>query len=162
MRSSIRIAVPDPTTATALPPRLEARTGFLLAKAAQRGHEIMAECLSPFGLKARHYGVLALIADDGPSGQQRMCERLWVDRTTMAKIVDDLEALGLAARRVDPANRRANLVELTSVGRRRLAKIDAAVSIAEEALFAPFTDAERAQLHTVLRRLVEGVRSGQP
>lgn len=137
-----------------LPAGLEARAGFLLNKAAQRVVALAEDALKPSGLKSRHYGVLVLLEAEGARSQQEIADRLQIDRTTMAGIVDDLERLGLAERRAHPANRRAYAVHLTSAGARSLPGLTEVVAAAEGECLASLAPAERALLTDLLGHLV--------
>lgn len=143
---------PPETQAAALPAALVATTGFLLSKAAQRAVADVEVALRPLGIRTRHYGVLAALAEAGPLSQQRLGEWLRVDRTTMIALVDDLEQLGLAARRRLSTDRRAYALELTPAGERLLADGRAVIAAAEEQTLAALSAAERRHLHALLQR----------
>ena len=136
-----------------LPPALARRTGFQLAKAAQSSAGRLAEAFAPLGIGGKHYGVMAVIADEGPASQRQLGEKLRVDRTTMVKLVDHLEGAGLAERRLDPANRRAHSVGLTPAGRETLERAEQVVSSVEEERFGGLSAEERRVLHALLDRL---------
>jgi DNA-binding MarR family transcriptional regulator len=137
-----------------LPAALAASTGYVLSKAAQRAVETFEAALRPLGIRSRHYGVLTLLVEDGPLSQQVLGERLRVDRTTMVAVVDDLERLGLAERRRDPADRRAYAIHPKPAGEETLTRARTLLAEAEEAIFAPLSAAERRQLRDLLVRLV--------
>lgn len=118
--------------------------------------QLVREALAPLGLRPKHYGVLRVLAAVGPDealSQQALGARLGIDRTTVVAVIDDLEGLGLAVRRVDPDDRRAHRIELTKPGRATLARADASVAAADDALLAPLARDERRQLHALLRRI---------
>jgi DNA-binding MarR family transcriptional regulator len=130
------------------------RLGYLLKHATAQLHELNLAALEPLGIEPREHGVMLLIADHEPGSQQQAARRLGVDRTTMVAVVDALEGKGLVRRTADPADRRRNLVELTSAGRERLDAATAASDAAERA-FLSALDADaaaglRAALQTVL------------
>jgi DNA-binding MarR family transcriptional regulator len=80
---------------------------------------------------------------------------------TLTRIVQRLEDAGLVARRPDPADARAALIDLTRAGRDRLSAIRAERSRAMAAALTTLTDAERAALGAAvpaLHRLVEELR----
>lgn len=136
-----------------LPPALARRTGFLLGKAAQRSAERLEEALGPIGIGAKHYGIMALVADEGPASQHALGEKLRVDRTTMTKLVDRLEGAGLAERRPDLRNRRAHSVRLTPAGEETLGRAEQVVSFVEQECFGGLSAEERRVLHALLERL---------
>jgi DNA-binding MarR family transcriptional regulator len=78
-----------------------------------------------------------------------------VDRTTMVALLDALERKGLVARRPDPADRRRNVVELTSGGRKTLRRATRASDQAEARLLAGLDDAEATQLRALLGRIAD-------
>ena len=56
----------------------------------------------------------------GPATQQRLAEALRLQRSTVSRLVDQLEADGVATRAPNPDDRRSVLVSLTDLGARRL------------------------------------------
>jgi DNA-binding MarR family transcriptional regulator len=69
----------------------------------------------------------------------------------MVALVDELEAAGLVARRPDPADRRARIVEPTPAGRRTLRAARADIRRAEDELLAALSPGERDSLRAQLR-----------
>ena len=145
-----------------LPAPLARSVGFLLAKATQRAAEAMESALRPHSLKSRHYGVLVVLRERGPKSQQEVADLLAIDRTTMASVVDELEALGLAQRRPYPGNRRAHQVSLTERGAERLAELDGAVREADRALTAGLPAAEADELRRLVARVAFPERPPAP
>jgi DNA-binding MarR family transcriptional regulator len=135
------------------PAALSESIALLTGRAARLAGERLAEALAPLGLRVRHYGVLQALAESGPSSQQALGRWLGIDRTTMVGTVDDLERLGLVARKPDPTDRRAYRVELTARGRTILVRATGAAAAAERALLAPLAPAEQQALRDVLQRL---------
>jgi len=76
-----------------LPPALARWTATLLNRAAQKMRETFESRVAHLGLRSKYYGVLALL-EDGPLTQIEIGRGLWVDRTTMVTLIDDLERLG--------------------------------------------------------------------
>jgi DNA-binding MarR family transcriptional regulator len=126
---------------------------LLAGRAARLAGELLAEALAPLGLRVRHYGVLQALAERGPSSQQTLGRWLGIDRTTMVGTVDDLERLGLVARKPAPSDRRAYRVELTPRGRTTLVRATGVVAATERALLAPLTPEEQGTLRELLLRL---------
>ena len=137
-----------------LPESLRRSVGFMLSKAAQRAIEMSEGALRPLGIRSRHYGVLAALAEAGPLSQQRLGEWLRIDRTTMVGILDDLERLGFAQRHPDPADRRAYSVQLTSAGEAALARAEAILAAVDSELVAQLSEEERRRLHELLSQIV--------
>src|SRR5690349_20703758 len=75
------------------------------------------------GLTAGEARALAHAARAGAVRQNVLAERMGVEPMTLSAFIDRLEAGGLVRRTVDPADRRARLVELTSAAEGVLASI---------------------------------------
>jgi DNA-binding MarR family transcriptional regulator len=149
------------TAGVVTPPRAATeRLGFLLKHAQQRFVALHQPALEPFDLDGRQLAVLALIGGEGPALQQRLAERLGVDRTSMVALVDQLEGKGFVVRRQDPTDRRGRHVEVTTKGRNTLARGLRASGDAERRFLTPLTAAERTQFRRLLRRLVEAEPGG--
>ena len=137
-----------------LPQPLAHRTGILLSKVADYGRAEFERALAPLGLKPRYYGVLAVLAAEGPAPQQALGARLRLDRTTMVAVVDELERLGLAERRRNRQDRRAYDVTITDAGRQLLPHLEMLAAAVEDTVFAPLNIAQRQLLHNLLTQLV--------
>jgi DNA-binding MarR family transcriptional regulator len=136
-----------------IPPELGRWTATLLSRAAQRMRERFEGRIAPMGLKSKHYGALILLKN-GPLTQVEIGRSLWVDRTTMVGLVDDLMRLGLVERAPHPEDRRAYAVTLTPQGADVLQAATAAVDATEAECFAPLTSDEREQLRALLLKIL--------
>lgn len=129
------------------------RIGFLLKRSWHRLAELTGPALAPLGIDGRDLAVLTMLARGAPPSQQEAAARLWIDRTTMVGLIDDLEAKGLVERSPDPADRRRNTVVLTAAGRRTLVAAAARTDEAEERFLAPLDGEDRERLRRILRTL---------
>ena len=75
-------------------------------------HPALAAKLSPASLHALH-----VLADDAAPRISALAGRLGLDESTVTRLVDRLEALGLAERTHSEADRRSIVVTLTDTGR---------------------------------------------
>ena len=130
------------------------RLGYLLGRAHIAHRQVAETALAPLGLIPRQFGALSLLADEGPLSQQRLGERMGVDRTTMVALIDGLERGGLVERERDPGDRRSYALRATPQGRRVLARAAAAVERAEAEFLAPLPAEEARQLKRILRKLI--------
>jgi DNA-binding MarR family transcriptional regulator len=137
-----------------LPDRLGGQIGFVLNKAARQLHAMFTESLEPLGIKPQHYAVLVLLDASGPLSQQAIGQRLYIDRTTMVHIVDDLEKRGLAVRAKNPADRRKHAVSITEPARKVVAEAGRMADSVQEQYLAPLSQNERRQLLQLLKRLL--------
>jgi DNA-binding MarR family transcriptional regulator len=138
------------------PAVVEETLGFLLKHAQQRYQAIQQPALAPLGLDGRLLAVLAVVGSDGPAVQQRISERLGVDRTTMVALIDALEVSRLVRRQRDPADRRGQLVWLTTKGERLLPRALVAVARVEDDFLAALSEREQREFRRLLGRVATG------
>ncbi len=127
--------------------------GLLLRRAHWHAATVMSEALRPLGIELRHFAVLLVLADQGPTRQQDLVAATGSDKAGIMRVVDDLECKGLAVRKSVPGDRRARAVEITPEG---LELFDAAHLAAEplaQRLVAALAPGEAAQLKDLLTRL---------
>lgn len=145
------------TTSTPRPPlpeELKGWIGFMLKKALQELLEIFNQYLAPLGVEPRHLGVLWLLRARGPMRQVALGEAMRLDRTTIMRLVDDLELRGLVRRAPDPEDRRAHAVTITPEGLRLLQQARPLLEAAENHFLRRLSLEERVTLRTLLERLV--------
>jgi DNA-binding MarR family transcriptional regulator len=134
-------------------PGLEDFTGYMLRLAHTRAHQIAVEEF-PDGPHPREYAVLTAIAAAGPLSQQRLAERLHVNRTLMVAVADTLERRGLVERRRDPVDRRSYALHITAAGSEELERLHGVVERADRRMTERLDDAERERLNALLRKLI--------
>src|SRR4051812_15075745 len=139
---------PTRPTRPRLPAALADDAGFLIGKLAQRGTALLEARLEAGGvggLRARHVGTLAVLAEIDHATQRDLGEQLRIDRSTTTATVDDLVSRGLVARLPHPHDRRAHAVSLTTDGRRAVARIRRPAEEANDDLLGALPAAERAR-----------------
>ncbi|MFD7923592.1 MarR family winged helix-turn-helix transcriptional regulator [Streptomyces sp. NPDC059740] len=127
--------------------------GLLLRRAHWRAAGVLGEALRPLGVELRHFAVLLVLVDRGPTVQRDLAAATGSDKAGIMRVVDDLERKGLAVRRAVPGDRRVRAVEITPQG---LELFDAAHEAAEplaEGLVADLGPGEARQLTDLLTRL---------
>lgn len=135
------------------PEPLASATGFLLSWNGRRTAAGFAQVLEQVGLSPPIFGVLTLIDSRPGLTQRELVAGSLIDASSMVAVLDQLEADGLAERRVHPSDRRARAVHLTAKGRKTLAKAQKlAVAFADE-LLEPLDTDERETLNALLRKL---------
>ena len=103
-------------------------------------HPGLARQLTPSKLRA-----LTLLADGGLRIGE-LADGVGVDDTTATRLVDRLEAMGVAERRSEPGDRRATTVELTEAGAELVAGIAAQRQLFFCDVLAALEPDERAEL----------------
>jgi DNA-binding MarR family transcriptional regulator len=111
-------------------------------------------------------GLLRLIGREPGQSQQAVARRLGTPPSRLVALVDGLEQRGLIERRRNPGDRRNYALHLTAAGEQAMAALSQVASDHEQAIGAPLTQAERAQLNQLLAKLaaahglVPGVHPG--
>jgi DNA-binding MarR family transcriptional regulator len=132
------------------PRRLTKLPSWLAGQAAQRAARLVGEALGEEGFRRHHFAVMTALAEDGAASQAELGRRVWLDRSDLHAVLNELERDGLVARKQDASDRRRNLVELTPAGVRTLKRLDARVDAAQEAFVAPLNADERRELMRLL------------
>jgi DNA-binding MarR family transcriptional regulator len=133
-----------------------------MARAERQHARNATQLLAPLGIHHREFRLLALLgAGEGlPIGE--LAERAVLERPTVSKMVDRLEAVGLIARGAHEVDRRCSPLVLTDTGR---AKLAAAAPIVE-ALFqryqAGIPPADHRRFMRELKDFFERVRAARP
>ncbi|TDD41857.1 MarR family transcriptional regulator [Nonomuraea terrae] len=106
------------------------------------------------GLGVGQHLVLQMLDAVGPCSQQTLSEELRIDRSVMVGICDDLQQEDLVRRERNPRDRRSYAVTITDSGRRRLAQAQTSVPAFLDDTFRSLAPEERAQLSTLLGKLL--------
>ncbi|MDF9751594.1 MarR family transcriptional regulator [Arthrobacter sp. ES3-54] len=148
--------VPHQTTASRATDRPGDTSPFALGLLLRRAHwqaaAVMAEALGPLGIELRHFAVLIVLVNRGPTVQRDLATATGSDKAGIMRVVDDLERMGLALRKTVPGDRRVRAVEITPQG---VELFDAAHLAAEplaERLVAELGPGEPEQLTDLLTR----------
>jgi DNA-binding MarR family transcriptional regulator len=111
------------------------------------------ETLAPWDISPSHLRALRTLGHNGALHMSALSDRLHIAPRSVTEVVDALEDRGLVARRPDPADRRATLVELTRHGDEVLGAIRAARGLEAERVFDQLSAADRDHLARILRQL---------
>jgi DNA-binding MarR family transcriptional regulator len=150
--------VPHRTTASRATDRPGDASPFALGLLLRRAHwhaaTVMTEALRPLGLELRHFAVLVVLADRGPTVQRDLAAATGSDKAGIMRVVDDLEIRGLAVRKTVPGDRRVRAVEITPQGLELFDAAHVAAAPLAERLVAELGPGEPEQLRDLLTRLV--------
>ncbi|GAB2630402.1 MarR family winged helix-turn-helix transcriptional regulator [Nocardia goodfellowii] len=136
------------------PTRLRSKPTWLISKTAVRAHRLIGDAMAAVGGRAYHFAILAALDEFGPDSQVRIGQRCGIDQSDMHAMLAELVEQGHVARAPDPSDRRRNLITLTRSGRRRLEKLDAALSVVQNDLLDGLSSTERDHLATLLTRVL--------
>lgn len=126
---------------------------FMLARAGFRSVRGLRERLEPFGIDPRQFALLNQIAIREGVTQQAIADAIWIPKSRMVALVDDLERRGLVERRA--SDRRAYALHLTDAGRALLRETRRAAVEHDAALTEGLSEEERETLLALLTKLAE-------
>jgi len=89
-----------------------------------------------------------------------LADALQIGRRSTTDVVELLVARGFLARTPDPHDGRATVVSLTAAGEAVLRRMESQRRRIATEVAAPLDDAEIAQLHRLLAKLIDGHRAG--
>lgn len=142
------------------PPALVERVGFLLTMVKGGAESICMARLAPLDLHVKQFGLLTVLATEGPRSQQELAEWTRMDRTSMVALVDSLEGRGLVRRERNPDDRRAYLLQLTPEGKRLQVRARKLMLGAEDEMLGSLTPGERNLLRELLAKVAADI--GRP
>ena len=132
--------------------RIEDCISFVVGKAAQQVTRRARELLAPFGIMPGQYAVLKVLADAEALSGAEIGKRMQLDSASVTGVLDRMESQGLAERRPDPKDRRAQLVAATAKARQLLPQLDKEMDRLNAEADAAM-GGDRTQLQRSLRRL---------
>jgi len=134
------------------PARLRALMSWQTSKITTLGTRLTARHMPLTG--RADFAVLAALEEYGPLSQADLGRRLGLDRNDVNGITTRLETERHITRRVDPDNKRRNIVTLTTAGRRHLNHLQKHADAVQNDLLVGLSTDERRQLHTLLEKVL--------
>ena len=108
-------------------------------------------------LERSAYGILCLIADEGPQRLGSIAHAFRLDPSTITRQVQAVERLGLAEKTTDPLDRRATLLYLTKAGAEAVGTARAHRRRMLDAILSDWTPGEREDFLRALTRFNDTV-----
>lgn len=130
------------------------RPGFLARRVHQIHGSLFAEICGSFGVTPVQYSVLSALAECGTADQTTLARIVALDRTTTTGALKRLESRGFVQRFTSAEDRRSQSCRMTVAGRGLLARMEASARRAHEATVEMLSEKERAQLITLLKKIV--------
>jgi DNA-binding MarR family transcriptional regulator len=124
-----------------------------LSAVARQLRETSQDFLAPWDITPSQLRALRVLMRHGAIRLSELSGHLHIAARSATEVVDALETRGLAGRRPDPGDRRATLVEVTEHGASVLDAIRVARGTEAERAFDRLSQADRAQLARILRKL---------
>ncbi len=132
----------------------ETSVGYMTNLAGRLLVRELEQRLAPLGLSPAHMPVLLALETTDSLPQKALAERAGVEQPTMTATLNRMERDGLVLRTPNPEDGRSMLVALTPLARARLPEVEKAASAINAMVLEPFSAAERAQLFSLLGRMI--------
>jgi DNA-binding MarR family transcriptional regulator len=133
---------------------LDALPGHHIRRLHQIAVAIFLQECEPLGLTPVQYGALQAVANQPGVDQRTLAGSIGLDTSTVAGVIDRLEARGLVQRNTSPDDRRVRLLVPTAAGQALLAEAVPAMQRAQARILAPLPAAQRREFMRMLRALV--------
>jgi DNA-binding MarR family transcriptional regulator len=143
------MTLPSPTA-----PDLEQLPGHHIRRLQQIAVAIFLQETESHGITPVQYAALQKVALTPGVDQRTLARSIGLDTSTIAGVIDRLEARGLMQRSASPEDRRVRLLGLTAAGSALLAAIEPDMLRAQQRILAPLPEAERGEFMRMLRTLV--------
>ena len=140
---------------TVPPVDIESLPGHYIRRLQQIAVAVFLQEVGDDGVTPVQYAALQSVHNAPGIDQRTLARTIGFDTSTIAGVVDRLEARGLLLRSASPADRRVRLLGLTDAGRALLAQVIPAMQRAQVRMLDPLRPAERAEFMRLLRVLVE-------
>ncbi|MEJ2012603.1 MAG: MarR family transcriptional regulator [Anaerolineales bacterium] len=120
------------------------------------------QILGHYGLIGSQYRLLMNLDRDPGLRLTQLSERLLLSKSTITRIVDQLEDMNWVARIRDPRDRRAQSVVLTQLGQQKRAAISRAHMLSLAERFRCIPAGEMEQLISLLNKMTSGLSNATP
>lgn len=136
------------------PVDLDAQPGHNIRRMHQVSVAIFLDETADQGLTPVQYAALQAVGNTPGIDQRTLAATIGFDTSTIAGVVDRLEARGLMQRQVSPTDRRARQLTLTADGAQLLAAVLPQMLAAQQRMLAPLNASERAEFMRLLGKLL--------
>ncbi|GIF62906.1 hypothetical protein Ais01nite_09410 [Asanoa ishikariensis] len=146
------------------PASWESLPSWLLTQTAGHAHRLVFDGFASVGARGYHYRLLATLAEFGPASQAALGRRSGIHVSDMVATINELADEGLVERAPDPADRRRNVISMTTAGKRQLRRLEKELAETQERLLEPLSTEERQRLTELLSTLLDhhNRRTGAP
>lgn len=137
------------------PMNLDTLPGHYIRRLQQIAVAVFLQETQGQGITPVQFAALQTVADQPGIDQRTLAGAIAFDTSTIASVIDRLEARGLLVRSTSPDDKRVRLLTLTAAGDALLAAVAPGMQRAQERMLAPLRKAERAEFMRLLRVLVD-------
>jgi MarR family transcriptional regulator for hemolysin len=107
----------------------------------------------PFGLRKAEFSLLMLLLANGPTSPKRLARTLRLSAPNLTMLIDRMQAKHWLRRDRNPADRRSQLIVLSSDGQALARRAQAVAKTMEQDLLQRLSRGERAMLFELLHKL---------
>lgn len=140
--------------AGATPLEFEALPGHYIRRLQQIAVAVFLQATEVHGITPVQYAALNQVARMPGVDQRTLARSIGLDTSTIAAVIDRLEARGLMQRQASTEDRRVRLLSLTDAGEELLAAVGPDVMKAQDRMLHPLNRTERAEFMRMLRTVV--------
>jgi DNA-binding MarR family transcriptional regulator len=126
--------------------------GLLLRRAHNRTATALTAAVRPYGLELRHFAMLIVLADRGPTLQRDLVGATGFDKAAVGRAIDDLQADELVTRVGVEGDRRVWMVQITERGLEVFDEVHGEAQSLAEDLVAHLKPGEADQIMDLLTR----------
>ncbi len=139
------------------PKHLDPRTlpGHLARRMQQVAVALFVQEVGELGLTPVQYSALQTVCNQPGIDQKTLAATIGYDTSTIAGVIDRLEARGLVERQVSSQDRRAKQLTPTAAGARTLASVVPCMLRAQDRLLAPLTATERKEFMRLIQVVID-------
>ena len=131
---------------------LEGSLAYAIKQAQVRCYEVLFGFYGPDALSPGRMTALCLIGVQPGIHQSALADLLRINRASVIKVVNSLQALGFIERQAIPRNKRSQALVVTEKGHAELQRLTALTRQYEEIVAAGLTPAERKTLFRLLAK----------
>ncbi len=139
----------------AAPNEPDALPGYYIRRLHQIAVAIFLQETEAHGLTPVQFAALSKVGQTPGLDQRTLAGSIGLDTSTIAGVVDRLQARGLMQRSASAQDRRVRLLTLSDEGQALLSAIEPDMRRAQQRILEPLPAAERAQFMRMLRQLVD-------
>lgn len=134
--------------------RLDDLPGHYIRRLQQIAVAIFMQETADFGVTPVQFAALQAVSSQPGIDQRTLARTIGFDTSTIAGVIDRLQARGLMNRGPSPADRRVRLLSLTEPGQQLLGEVVPSMLRTQQRILAPLPSAERDEFVRMLHVLV--------
>ena len=139
--------------------RLQRSFGYMTTRVASEMRLSLDRVLAPHGITAQQWIILTRCGMPENASPAELAQALHITPSAVTKLLDRLETSKLIKRTRSKADRRFVTVQVTKIGRALLQELPPVVKKVNDNFTSGFSDREKEQLLSLLRRLLENTKS---